>query len=57
LSARLASATFKAINHADKIARQAGMIQLAGSPDRVIPGLDSLQLKRSPTIGRPATIR
>jgi hypothetical protein len=33
------------------------MIQLAGSPDRVIPGHDALQFQKFPTVGRVATIK
>ena len=39
------------------IKNQARMIELAGSPDRVIPGHDSLQFQRFPTQGRIAKIR
>jgi hypothetical protein len=33
------------------------MIELAGSPDRVIPGHDPKQFERFPTEGRVARIR
>jgi len=33
------------------------MIQLAGSPDRVVPGHDALQFLRFPTQGRVAQIK
>jgi glyoxylase-like metal-dependent hydrolase (beta-lactamase superfamily II) len=57
LSAHLASATFSDADHAANIAQQARMIQLAGSPDRVIPGHDPLQFQKFPTAGRVATIK
>ena len=37
--------------------RHLAMIELAGSPDRVIPGHDSLQFQKFPTVGRVATIK
>ncbi|HEY6848823.1 MAG TPA: N-acyl homoserine lactonase family protein, partial [Terracidiphilus sp.] len=57
LSAHLASATFSDADHAANIAQQSRMIQLAGSPDRVVPGHDILQFEKFPTKGRVATIR
>jgi glyoxylase-like metal-dependent hydrolase (beta-lactamase superfamily II) len=57
VSAHLASATFSDADHAANIAQQARMIQLAGSPDRVIPGHDPLQFQKFPTAGRVATIK
>jgi hypothetical protein len=33
------------------------MIELAGSPDRIVPGHDALQFQRFPTQGRVATLR
>jgi hypothetical protein len=33
------------------------MIELAGSPDRVVPGHDILQFQRFPTQGRIAKIK
>jgi glyoxylase-like metal-dependent hydrolase (beta-lactamase superfamily II) len=57
LSAHLASATFSDADHDANIAQQARMIQLAGSPDRVIPGHDALQFQKFPTQGRVATIK
>ena len=57
LSAHLASATFSDADHAANIAQQARMIQLAGSPDRVVPGHDILQFQKFPTTGRVATIK
>ena len=57
LSAHLASATFSDADHAANIAQQKRMIDLAGSPDRVVPGHDILQFQKFPTIGRVAKIK
>jgi glyoxylase-like metal-dependent hydrolase (beta-lactamase superfamily II) len=57
LSAHLASATFSDADHAANIAQQGRMIQLAGSPDRVVPGHDILQFQKFPTSGRVAKIK
>jgi glyoxylase-like metal-dependent hydrolase (beta-lactamase superfamily II) len=57
LSSRLASATFSDADHAANIAAQARMIDLAGSPDRVVPGHDALQFQKFPTEGRVAKIK
>jgi glyoxylase-like metal-dependent hydrolase (beta-lactamase superfamily II) len=57
LSAHLASATFSDTDHAANIAQQARMIELAGSPDRVVPGHDILQFQKFPTEGRVAKIK
>ena len=57
LSLHLASATFSDADHAANIANQARMIELAGSPDRVVPGHDILQFQKFPTQGRVAKIR
>jgi hypothetical protein len=57
LSSHLASATFSDADHAANIAQQARMIQIAGSPDRVIPGHDILQFQKFPTQGRVANIK
>jgi glyoxylase-like metal-dependent hydrolase (beta-lactamase superfamily II) len=57
LKTHLASATFSDADHAANIAQQSRMIQLAGSPDRVVPGHDALQFEKFPTVGRVATIR
>jgi len=57
LSAHLASATFSDADHAANIANQARMIELAGSPDRVVPGHDGLQFQKFPTQGRVAKIK
>ena len=57
LSSHLASATFSDADHAANIANQARMIELAGSPDRVVPGHDGLQFQKFPTQGRVAKIK
>jgi glyoxylase-like metal-dependent hydrolase (beta-lactamase superfamily II) len=57
LTSHLASATFTDADHAANIANQARMIELAGSPDRVVPGHDELQFKRYHAVGRVARIR
>lgn len=57
LEKHLASATFSDADHAPNIAQQTRMIELAGSPDRVVPGHDPLQFERFPTRGRVATIK
>jgi len=57
LSSHLASAPFSDADHPANIAQQARMIQLAGSPDRVVPGHDPLQFQKFSTKGRVATIK
>ncbi len=57
LAKHLASATFNDADHAANIAQQTRMIQLAGSPDRVVPGHDMLQFRKFPTQGRVAKIK
>lgn len=57
LTAHLASGTFGDADHAANIANQARMIELAGSPDRVVPGHDPLQFERYHAAGRVAQIR
>jgi glyoxylase-like metal-dependent hydrolase (beta-lactamase superfamily II) len=57
LSAHLASATFSDADHGANIAQQARMVQLAGSPARVVPGHDMLQFQKFPTTGRVARIK
>jgi glyoxylase-like metal-dependent hydrolase (beta-lactamase superfamily II) len=57
LTLHLASATFSDADHAANIANQARMIELAGSPDRVVPGHDELQFQRYHAVGRVARIR
>jgi len=57
LTAHLASGTFSTADQAANIANQARMIELAGSPDRVVPGHDLLQFERYHALGRVAQIR
>ena len=57
LAERRASATFSEADYPANIANQERMFQLAGSPDRVIPGHDALQFLRFPNQGRVAKIR
>ncbi len=57
LEKHLASATFSDADHAANVAQQQRMIELAGSPDRVVPGHDMLQFEKFPTKGRVATIK
>jgi glyoxylase-like metal-dependent hydrolase (beta-lactamase superfamily II) len=51
------SATFSEADYPANIQSQERMIQLAGSPDRVVPGHDALQFQRFPTKGRVAKIK
>jgi glyoxylase-like metal-dependent hydrolase (beta-lactamase superfamily II) len=51
------SGTFSKEDYAANVKNQERMIQLAGSPDRVIPGHDALQFLRFPTQGRVAQIK
>ena len=57
LTAHRASATFSDADHAANVAAQSRMIELAGSPDRIVPGHDALQFQRFPMEGRIARIR
>ncbi|MGB6310411.1 MAG: hypothetical protein WBF89_21740, partial [Steroidobacteraceae bacterium] len=57
LTEHRASATFSESDHAANIKNQERMIELAGSPDRVIPGHDALQFQKFPTQGRIATLK
>jgi glyoxylase-like metal-dependent hydrolase (beta-lactamase superfamily II) len=57
LAEHKASDTFSKADYPANIKNQERMIQLAGSPDRVIPGHDALQFQRFPTNGRVARIR
>jgi glyoxylase-like metal-dependent hydrolase (beta-lactamase superfamily II) len=57
LTSHLASATSSDADHAANIAAQSRMIELAGSPDRVVPGHDALQFQKFPTEGRVAKIK
>jgi glyoxylase-like metal-dependent hydrolase (beta-lactamase superfamily II) len=52
-----ASATFSEADHAANIRNQYRMVQLAGSPDRVVPGHDALQFQKFPTRGRLARLK
>ena len=57
LAERKPSATFSEADYAANVRNQQRMIELAGSPQRVIPGHDALQFKLYPTDGRIATLR
>ncbi len=57
LTEHRASATFSDADHAANVAAQSRMIELAGSPDRIVPGHDALQFQRFPMEGRIARIR
>lgn len=57
LRSHRASATFEPSDAAANIAAQQRMIELAGSPDRVVPGHDMEQFKHFPATGRVAHIR
>jgi glyoxylase-like metal-dependent hydrolase (beta-lactamase superfamily II) len=57
LAEHKASATFSEKDYPANIKNQERMIQLAGSPDRVVPGHDALQFQRFPTKGRVAKIK
>ena len=50
------SATFSEADYPANIKNQERMIQLAGSPDRVVPGHDALQFVKFPTHGRVAQL-
>ena len=52
-----ASATFSEEDQPANIRNQGRMIELAGSPDRVVPGHDPLQFEKFPTQGPIARIR
>jgi glyoxylase-like metal-dependent hydrolase (beta-lactamase superfamily II) len=56
LAEHKASATYSEADQPANIKNQARMIELAGSPDRVIPGHDMLQFQKFPTEGRVAKI-
>jgi glyoxylase-like metal-dependent hydrolase (beta-lactamase superfamily II) len=51
------SATFSEADYPANIKNQERMIQLAGSPDRVVPGHDALQFHKFATKGRVAKIK
>ena len=49
--------TFSKADEPANIQNQARMIELAGSPDRVIPGHDELQFQKFATKGRVEQIK
>jgi glyoxylase-like metal-dependent hydrolase (beta-lactamase superfamily II) len=51
------SGTFSKEDYPANVKNQERMIQLAGSPDRVVPGHDALQFLRFPVQGRVAQIK
>ena len=57
LAEHKASATFGEADQPANIKNQARMIELAGSPDRVVPGHDPTQFQRFPGEGRVAKIK
>jgi glyoxylase-like metal-dependent hydrolase (beta-lactamase superfamily II) len=57
LAEHKASATFSETDYPANIKNQDRMVQLAGSPDRVVPGHDALQFQMFPTKGRVAKIK
>ena len=57
LAEHKASATFSEADQAGNVAQQSRMIELAGSPDRVVPGHDPAQFQKFPSKGRVARIR
>lgn len=57
LAEHKSSATFTEADYSANIRNQERMIQLAGSPDRVVPGHDALQFEKFPTQGRVANIK
>jgi glyoxylase-like metal-dependent hydrolase (beta-lactamase superfamily II) len=56
LAEHKASATFSEADQPGNIKNQARMIELAGSPERVVPGHDALQFQKFQTKGRVAKI-
>jgi glyoxylase-like metal-dependent hydrolase (beta-lactamase superfamily II) len=51
------SVTFSEADYPANIKSQERMVELAGSPDRVVPGHDALQFKKFPVEGRVARIK
>ena len=51
------SVTFSEADYPANIKSQERMVELAGSPDRVVPGHDALQFKKFPVEGRVAKIK
>jgi glyoxylase-like metal-dependent hydrolase (beta-lactamase superfamily II) len=56
LTEHKASWTFSEADHPANVRNQQRMIELAGSPERVIPGHDALQFQKFPREGRIAVI-
>jgi glyoxylase-like metal-dependent hydrolase (beta-lactamase superfamily II) len=50
-------ATFSPTDRVANVSAQQRMIEMAGSPDRVIPGHDALPFSKYPTKGRVATLK
>ena len=57
LSEHKASATFSDADWPANIRNQDRMVELAGSPDRVVPGHDKMQFEKYPVKGRVAKIK
>lgn len=57
LAEHKAGATFSPADRAANVSAQQRMIEMAGSPDRVIPGHDALPFSKYPTRGRVATLK
>jgi len=57
LAEHRASATFSEADQPANVRNQVRMVELAGSPDRVVPGHDAKQFEKYPTKGRVAKIR
>jgi glyoxylase-like metal-dependent hydrolase (beta-lactamase superfamily II) len=51
------SATFSEADYPANIKSQERMVELAGSPERVVPGHDALEFEKFPTAGRVAKIK
>jgi hypothetical protein len=51
------SATFSEADYPANLLNQQRMIQLAGSPERVVPGHDALQFQKFTTHGRVAKLK
>lgn len=57
LAEHKASATFSEADYPANIRNQERMVELAGSPERVLPGHDASQFQKFPTTGRVAKIK
>ncbi len=57
LNSHRAGATFDPADQTGNVAAQVRMAELAGSPERVVPGHDPAQFEKFPTSGRVARIR